>query len=102
MIKVLGMFDSGSLPKVDYLYIESVLNQLQHGTDHPEQNIHIFIICTHSKRWREGKWKNKGWLNYAIRVPREAVDAMSKEEVSAWVIELAKKELKWGQAATAA
>ena len=102
MVNAYLIVDEIVTPKFNYFNIEEVLTSLQKDTDHPDQKIGIFIICTNSKRWREGKWKNKEWLNYAIRVPREAVDAMSKEEVSAWVIELAKKELKWGQAATAA
>ncbi len=89
-------------PKCNYFHIEEVITSLQKGTDQPDQSIGLFIICTNSKRWRPGKWKNKEWLNYSIRVPREAVDAMSKEEVSAWVIELAKKELKWEKPAAAA
>ena len=102
MVNAYLIVDEVVTPKFNYFHIEEALTDLQKHTDQPDQKIGLFIVCTHSKSWRQGKWKNKEWLNYAIRVPREAVDAMSKEEVSAWVIELAKKELKWEKPAAAA
>lgn len=102
MVNTYLIVDAAVTAKFNYFEVDEVLTAIQSKTGHPDQKIGLFVICTHSKRWREGKWKNKEGLNYAIRVPREAVDTMSREEVTAWVIELAKKELKWEQAATAA
>lgn len=97
MISVYLIVDEILTPKIQHPDIESKLNEWQKKMNYPDQPIGLFIICTHSKRWREGKWKNKHGLNFAIRLPREAVDAMSREEVSAQAVEMAKKALGWDQ-----
>lgn len=97
MVNVYLVIDEILAPKVQHTDIEVNLNDFRKKVNYPDQPISLFIICTHSKRWREGKWKNKHGLNYAIRLPREAVDAMSREEVSAQAVEMAKKALGWDQ-----
>jgi hypothetical protein len=103
MVQVFLIIDEAVAPKMDYEHMGDVLTDIQKNTDNPEQKVGIFIICTFSTiRRRTGRWRNKEWLNHSIRIPRETVDALSKDEVSQLVIGLAKKAMKWEGTAAAA
>jgi hypothetical protein len=103
MVQVFLIIDEAIAPKMDYEHMGDVLTDIQKSTDNPDQKVGIFIICTFSTiRRRTGRWRNKEWLNHSIRIPRETVDALSKDEVSQLVIGLAKKAMKWEGTAAAA
>jgi hypothetical protein len=103
MVKIFLIIDREIYPKIDTDYMESTLSEIQRSAGNPDQKVGIFIICTFSTiRRRTGRWRNKEWLNHSIRIPRETVDALSKDEVSQLVIGLAKKAMKWEGTAAAA
>ena len=93
------MFDSLTLPKINHQYIEAELSRMQKNLGYSDKNIAIFVICTISKRWREGTWKKEAWENHSILLSREKVLDMDKDEVSKLIIEMIIKELHWEKAA---
>jgi hypothetical protein len=95
MINTHLIVDEAIYSKLDRDYIESALSEAQKSTAKPDEKIALFIVCTISHRWREGKWKNKEGLNYAIRIPRDVAESLSKAEMSQLVIETAQKVMKW-------
>jgi hypothetical protein len=104
MVKAYLIVDESILLKMDYTYIGSTLSEIQkENSDNPDQKIAVFIICTVSTiRRRVGKWKSEDWIHYALRIPRETVDALNRDEVSELVIGLVKKAFNWEGKAEAA
>jgi hypothetical protein len=104
MVGIYLIIDNEIYPKIDTDYLEAELSKIQKEyTGSADQKVGIFIICTVSTiRRRVGKWKDDDWQNYSLRIPRETVDALSRDEVSQLVIGLVKKAFKWeGQAEAA-
>lgn len=65
MIKVLGMFDKETYPKVDYGYIESVLNRLQQETGKPDQNLPFLLFARSATAGVQASGKAK--IGYTVR-----------------------------------